>query len=309
MKPFNFRKFRRMVSTKKLWVIIPFLLSLLAGFTYVLATPKIYEAKVLILMQTQTGPDDSVEALDSNHVLTTLVSIFELMTGRENLEKIIDSYQLYDESGSNLSVNEKLALFRKNISVDMGAKDKVPSTETTIFEIRFRGKDPVKAREVTNTLASNLILENLKTRYDSVLEKKEKAGASGGIEQEQKEKQFRILDAAKTPTIPVEPCLPKVILFALAVGLSLGCGLAFFMEKIDVSYRTPEEVEKDLGLPVLMSIPIQYSKRESRSIKRKKILAFAFVTVGFTLSAAGIAFALKGIDKTVDFLRQFLSGI
>lgn len=298
-----------MVATKKWWIIVPLLLSALAGFTYVLAIPKVFEAQVLILMQDKRGPEGSVVALGSNDIKTTLSNIIRLVTDRESLEKIIDAYQLYCEPGANLSVNEKLELFRKNIFIDMGAKDKKASADTTVFEIRFRGKDPIKVREVANTLASNLILENLKTLYNSVLEKRIKTDTSGGIERNQKEKQFRILHAAKTPISPVEPDLPQVVLFALVVGLSLGYGLAFLMECMDVTYRTPEEVEKDLQLPVLMSMPIQYTEQESRAIKRKKILAFTFVTVGFVFSAAGIAFVLKGVDETVDFIRQLLSGI
>jgi uncharacterized protein involved in exopolysaccharide biosynthesis len=44
-------------------------------------------------------------------------------------------------------------------------------------------------------------------------------------------------------------------LFAALLGLSLGLGLAFLLEGLDHSMRTPDDVEMHLGVPLLGSIP------------------------------------------------------
>ena len=44
-------------------------------------------------------------------------------------------------------------------------------------------------------------------------------------------------------------------LFAALLGLSLGLALAFLMEGLDHSLRTPDDVGNQLGVPLLGSIP------------------------------------------------------
>jgi hypothetical protein len=73
---------------------------------------------------------------------------------------------------------------------------------------------------------------------------------------------------------------------------------------MDTSYKTPQEVEEELKLPVLVSMPIRYTQRELKRIKWKKALAFASVAVGFILSAAGIVLAIKGPGATLNFIRD-----
>jgi uncharacterized protein involved in exopolysaccharide biosynthesis len=45
-------------------------------------------------------------------------------------------------------------------------------------------------------------------------------------------------------------------LFAALLGLSLGLALAFLMEGLDHSLRTPDDVEMNLGIPLLGSVPV-----------------------------------------------------
>jgi len=44
-------------------------------------------------------------------------------------------------------------------------------------------------------------------------------------------------------------------LFAAMLGLSLGLALAFLLEGLDHSFKSPEDVEIHLGVPLLGSIP------------------------------------------------------
>ncbi len=64
-----------------------------------------------------------------------------------------------------------------------------------------------------------------------------------------------IVDRAEVPEAPVRPKKAKGILIALALGLGLGIGLAFFADYIDDTVNSPEELEKQFGLPYLGSVP------------------------------------------------------
>jgi len=156
-------------------------------------------------------------------------------------------------------------------------------------------------------LTRNRDYNNLNELYNSLLNRKLEAAMAVSMERKQKGEQFKVVDPAKIPSRPVEPDLKKMILLTLALGLGLGGGLAFLIETMDTSFKIPEEVEKELQLPVLVSMPIRYTVKELRRIKIKKVLALTSVTVVFLASAAGIVFAIKGVDETTSFVKNVLS--
>ena len=151
--------------------------------------------------------------------------------------------------------------------------------------------------------------DNLKELYNSLLNRKLEAELAVSMEKKQKGEQFRVIDPAKLPERAVEPDVIKIMALILVLGLALGCGLGYLAELMDTSYKTPEELEKETNLPVLVSIPVRYTESELNRIKRKKIIAFACVGAGFVLSAIGIVLTVKGFDKTLDFVKDIFDKI
>jgi len=158
-------------------------------------------------------------------------------------------------------------------------------------------------------LSLNRDYGNLRELYNSLLNRKLEAQIAVSMEKKQKGEQFRIVDPAKIPRRPVEPDLRRILLLTLACGIGLGGGLAFFRETMDTSYKIPEEVERDLNLPVLVSMPIRYTEKEIRIKRLKRGLAFVSVALGFALSAVGTILALKGVDATLSYVKKILSAI
>ena len=66
---------------------------------------------------------------------------------------------------------------------------------------------------------------------------------------------IRVIDPAEVPKSPVKPNKMKNILLAIIVGLSMGIGLAFFLEYLDNTIKLPEEVNSILKIPYLGPIP------------------------------------------------------
>jgi capsular exopolysaccharide synthesis family protein len=62
-------------------------------------------------------------------------------------------------------------------------------------------------------------------------------------------------DAAVVMPRPVEPKIPRNIAIGIVVGLIVGVGLAFFIEYLDTSVKTIDDVERALQAPVLGVIP------------------------------------------------------
>ncbi|MCD4717752.1 MAG: protein GumC, partial [Desulfobacterales bacterium] len=516
MENFDITKYLDMALRRKWWVIIPFLLTILAGLYYAMITPKIYEAQTLILVQAQKVPQDYVREIVSTNVEDRLRTITQQVTSRTNLEKIIQQLKLYTGPGDNNMILEgKVALFRERITIDIARG----GSGGNAFSISFSDEIPKNAMGVANALASNFISENLKIResqalgtsafladelestkrrliekenklkiyrekfmgglpeqlqtnlsilerlqaqldqlhsnlrdsenrkiiiqqrtaetqqsrpnariylpaqgeeamdfsalknqlaaleakytqkypdvirlkkmienlkaeqagtdsgeagpdsgteveravltevdqalkrqlqdikseiqnikaqirkansqikwhqakveetpkreqellslrrdyenlkelYNSLLNRKLEAEISVSMEKKQKGEQFRVVDSAKIPVRPAKPDIRKIILMTLALGLGLGGGLAYLTEIMDTSYKTPDDVEKELDMPILVSIPFRYTDRELRLTKRKQRMAYASVGVGFVLSAIGIVLATKGLDPT-----------
>jgi capsular exopolysaccharide synthesis family protein len=64
-----------------------------------------------------------------------------------------------------------------------------------------------------------------------------------------------IIDVAEPNRRPVSPNLFMNVLLSIFVGLGAGVGLAYFIEYLDTSIKTADDVERILGLPVLGLIP------------------------------------------------------
>jgi exopolysaccharide transport family protein len=95
-------------------------------------------------------------------------------------------------------------------------------------------------------------VDSNRTLYEGLLEKLKEAGVTAGL----RSNNFRIIDAARVPTAPSEPNVPRNLSFALVLGLISGVGLAFALENMDNTVRTPEQAQAISGLPSLGMIPL-----------------------------------------------------
>ena len=91
-----------------------------------------------------------------------------------------------------------------------------------------------------------------RTLYEGLLEKLKEAGVTAGL----RSNNFRIIDAARVPTAPSEPNIPRNLAFALVLGVISGVGLAFLLENMDNTVRTPEQAQAISALPSLGMIPL-----------------------------------------------------
>jgi polysaccharide biosynthesis transport protein len=83
------------------------------------------------------------------------------------------------------------------------------------------------------------------------------------ITQSMKATNVRVVADADVPRNPSLLESRRRLLMALVIGLCLGCGIAFGLEYIDNSIKTPEDAESLLQLPALAVIP-SFSHEESR---------------------------------------------
>ncbi len=95
-------------------------------------------------------------------------------------------------------------------------------------------------------------LDTNRTLYEGLLEKLKEAGVTAGL----RSNNFRIINAARVPTAPSEPNIPRNLAFALVLDIISGVGLAFVLENMDNTVRTPEQATALSALPSLGMIPL-----------------------------------------------------
>jgi succinoglycan biosynthesis transport protein ExoP len=75
------------------------------------------------------------------------------------------------------------------------------------------------------------------------------------VTQELKSSNIRIVDAAVVPRGPIRPQKKRDVGFGLLLGAVLSVGLAFFLDYLDNTLKTPDDVRNHLGVPLLGVIP------------------------------------------------------
>lgn len=120
----------------------------------------------------------------------------------------------------------------------------------------------VAAQEELKTLNENeLLIASLKREIEMDEASYRKYAANleqARIDQEMERQRISNIKLVQPATLEVKPVRPRVLwnlVLGLLVGGVSGVGLALTAEYMDHSFRTPEEIEDQLELPTLVSIP------------------------------------------------------
>ncbi len=92
---------------------------------------------------------------------------------------------------------------------------------------------------------------------ETVLNRLKEMGVSGALETNN----LRVVEEAQVPAFPIKPQKSREIGIAIILGLLAGIGVALFLERLDNTIRTPQEVQSYLGFPVIGVVPIFEAKR------------------------------------------------
>lgn len=123
-----------------------------------------------------------------------------------------------------------------------GLRDKMEQQKTATLNLKDASVNyAILAREVDTN----------RQLYDSVLQRMKEMGVAAEV----RTSNVSIIDPAEPPLSPSRPRKRLSLLLSAVVGLMAGVGMAFFLEYLDNSLKSPEDVERQLGLPNLAVVP------------------------------------------------------
>ena len=72
---------------------------------------------------------------------------------------------------------------------------------------------------------------------------------------------IRVVEPATVPASPIRPRKRLIWLLSAISGLGLGVGVAFLADSLDRRVRSPEDIERVLGVPILGVVPVFRPRR------------------------------------------------
>src|SRR5262249_4626043 len=162
---------------------------------------------------------------------------------------------------------------------------------------------------VENTPKRDLEFQELSRDYDStrdlyrtLLKRFEEAQLSESLEQRQKGEQFRILEAAVTPTTPAAPRRARFLGLSFALACGLAAGLVVLVEQLDTSFHSIEELRAFSAAPVLVGIPRIVTAADVRRRRWRGRLAALATVCGLVLIVGASYFIARGNEQLLRLL-------
>lgn len=91
-----------------------------------------------------------------------------------------------------------------------------------------------------------------RTMYEGLLQRFKEVSAAAGITTNN----ISVIDVAERPISPISPNLKMNMVMGGLAGFGLALMFVFFRERLDDVIRSPEDIDRKLGLPYLNAIPI-----------------------------------------------------
>ncbi len=160
-----------------------------------------------------------------------------------------------------LTLNKQMDALQKALNKQKKAvtQNIVDDYRSAVKREKLLAQELEKQKKVVNDIAERMIQYNIRKReadtykqlYEGLLQRLKEAQVSAGL----RASNIRVVDPAEVPTGAVKPRVLLNLAMGVILGLGLGVGLAFFLEYLDKTLKTSDEVETLLRLPSLGILP------------------------------------------------------
>ncbi|MEM6415966.1 MAG: polysaccharide biosynthesis tyrosine autokinase [Pseudomonadota bacterium] len=161
----------------------------------------------------------------------------------ERLKSQIDGLDREAERERSRIVNGITAEYRTAASTERSIKARIEDLKGSLQNLRNRSIDyGILKRDVDTNRA----------QYEALLQRLKEISIADGVGASQ----IAIVDRARKPTAAFEPNISRILIQFAILSLGLGVGLAFLLEYIDDTIKSPEDLPTKLGIPALGAAPL-----------------------------------------------------
>lgn len=199
-----------------------------------------------------------------------------------------------------IALSSQLAGIQSDIN---SVKRQIGGLNKQVTDMRYRTAATPKVEEGLKALLIDR--NNAQAKYDDLMKKLMESRVAQGLEKGQMGERFTLVDPARLPEKPVSPNRLAIMLIGLLLGIGSGIGSASLREFADQSARSPEELARATGLPVLAVIPTIVTWQESRRQLHRKIWIYVGVMLAIGVGLALLHFFVMDLDVLwVRLLRK-----
>lgn len=222
MEEISIKDYIGVVTKHKLMIILVTVIATIASFGVSKFLIKPTYSVTATLIVGNTKQDEQSKQTDINELMAydKLVSTYS---------KVITSRNILQDAAKRLSFKTNADTLNAMITV-------TPEQDTQLIDVQVKSKDKKKAQEVANQVSKTFVsnISNIMKMDQNV----------------------HVLDRAVLPQVPVGPKVPLNTAIAFILGLMISMFIAFIIEYMDDTIKTPEDIEKYLNLAVIGTIPM-----------------------------------------------------
>ena len=207
-------------ALKKRWILIvsiTLVATLISGVLSFFVIKPTYETSTKVFIGKEESNVEGYNTNDIQMYQKLLQTYAETIKTNEVIQAAIKN------TNTNLTVEE----VKKSLTV-------TPISDTQILQIKYQNKNPQVAKRILGNITDEFI----------ILAKE--LVPNGNV---------RVIEAVQLPENPVAPNKKMNIAIAFLLGLMVSVGLVFLLEYIDNTFKSKENLEKELGIPVIGLIP------------------------------------------------------
>lgn len=208
-------------AIKKRWIMIVAITltaTIIAGVISFFVIDPVYETSTKVFIGKEESDDAAYNSSDINMYQQLLQTYAQAIKTKDLVNRAISGLS-YDELEASGVVN--------SLTV-------TPISSTQILQIKYQSKNPEEAKDV------------LKSVIDEFIVTAKELVPNGNV---------RVIEEVELPENPVSPNKKMNIAIAFLLGLMVSGGLVFLLEYLDNTYKNKDQLEKELGIPVLGAIP------------------------------------------------------
>ena len=214
------------IIKKRFWIIalITTIAIVVSGAISFFVLTPVYEAKSTLIVNTEKNEETQMITGDQFNVTQKLaVTYGEIIKSRSVLEDVIKNLKLDDDYEDLVN----------NITVS-------PVKDTQIISISVQDTNKEKARDIANEIPKVFTKEAKRIT---------------------KANDIQVIDKAILPQNPIKPNKMMNMAIAAVLGAMIGLFVVFLIEYLDNKLKTPQDIEKYLGLSVLGVVPNEKLER------------------------------------------------